>query len=93
MATILKQRDIIDTKLMWKALAAQLEDEAPSHVVRKLLLEIIREALKDGREEIKRRFENDNRLGEATVRANAFLIDQILHFAFEVTTTHVYPTA
>ena len=93
MATILKQRDIIDIKLMRKALAAQLEDEAPSHVVRKLLLEIIRHALKDGRDEIKRRFENDNRLGEATVWANAFLIDQILNFAFEATTIHVYPTA
>ena len=57
MATIVKQRDIIDIKLMRKALASQLEDEAPSHVVRKLLLEIIRDALKDGRDEIKRRFE------------------------------------
>ncbi|MGB0575237.1 MAG: [protein-PII] uridylyltransferase [Alphaproteobacteria bacterium] len=93
MATILKRREIIDIRSMRRTLAEQLEEEAPSHVVRKLLLEIIRDALKDGREEIKRRFENDNRLGEATVRANAFLIDQILHFAFEVTTTHVYPTA
>ncbi len=93
MATILKQRDIVDIRLMRKSLAAQLEDEAPSHVVRSLLMDIIRDALNNGREEIKRRFENDNRLGEATVRANAFLIDRILHFAFDVTTTHVYPTA
>ena len=93
MGTITKQRDIINISFMHAALVDQLEEEAPPNSVRQVLLAIMREALNNGRQEIRRRFENDSRLGEATIHANAFLIDQLLRFAFEITTTRVYPTA
>ncbi|MBK20569.1 MAG: [protein-PII] uridylyltransferase [Rhodospirillaceae bacterium] len=93
MATIIKRRDIIDIKSMQTALDEQLEEEASAGAVRLVLLNLVRDALENGTQEIRRRFENDSRLGEATIRANAFLIDQILRFAFEATTTRIYPTA
>jgi len=93
MATISKQRDILDISSMHAALVSQLEEEASSNAVRQVLLKVTREALNSGRQEIQRRFENDNRLGESTVRANAFLIDKLLQFAFDATITLVYPTA
>ena len=93
MGIIPKQSDIINISSMHAALLDQLEEEAPANSVRQVLLAIMREALNNGREEIQRCFENDTRLGESIVHANAFLIDKLLGFAFEVTTTLVYPTA
>ena len=93
MATIVKQRDIIDIAKLNAALDARLDDEPLSRVVRADIFALVKEALGAGRDEIRRRFEEDGASGEANVSATAFLIDQIFRFVLEATTTRVYPTA
>ena len=88
-----KQHDIINMGSIYAALGNQLEEEASPNSVRKVLLALMREELQNGRHKIQRRFENDSRLGESTVNANAILIDQLLRIAFEVITKRIYPTA
>ena len=93
MGTKTKEHDIINISSIYAALVNQLEEDASPNSVRKVLLAFMQEALQNGRREIQRRFENDCRLGESTVHANAILIDQLLRLAFEVVTKRVYPTA
>lgn len=93
MATILKQRAIIDIARMEADLNNRLDDEPLSRVVRAEIFDIVKAALADGRDEIRRRFEEDGASGEENVSATAFLMDQIFRFALNATTTQVYPTA
>ena len=93
MATVIKQRDIIDIAQLDAALDARLGDEPLSRTVRAEIFALVKEALGAGRDEIRRRFEDDGASGEANVRATAYLVDQIFQFVLEATTTRVYPTA
>ena len=93
MATVLKQRQIIDIARLEAALEARLGDEPLARTVRTEIFALVKEALAAGREEIRRRFEKDGASGEANVRATSFLVDQIFRFVLEATTTLVYPTA
>ncbi|MBD20105.1 MAG: [protein-PII] uridylyltransferase [Rhodospirillaceae bacterium] len=93
MTESLKSRDVLNLESMWFELTEELEEETPSKVVRAALLKASQKALETGRLKIQKRFEGDKQLGEETIRANSLLIDQLLKFAFEVTTTRVYPTA
>ena len=93
MTESLKSRDVFNLESMWFKLTEELEEETPSKVVRAALLKVSQKALETGRLKIQKRFEGDKQLGEETIRANSLLIDQLLKFAFEVTTTRVYPTA
>ncbi len=96
MATVLKQRDIIDLGRLAEALEERLRHErevAPSPNVRGEVFALVKEALRDGRAEIRRRFEEDSATGEACVRASAFLMDQILRFVLDAVNTRAYPTA
>ena len=78
---------------MQSALGKELSEESSSKVVRAALLEASRKALKIGQRKIQKQFESNKQLGEETIRIQALLIDQILKFAFDVTTTRIYPTA
>ena len=93
MATILKQRDIIDIARLAAVLNARLGNEPLSRNVRAEIFALVKDALAAGRKEIRRRFEEDGASGEANVRATAFLTDQMFRFVLEATTTLVYPTA
>ena len=93
MATIIKPRDIIDIARLAAVLNARLGDEPLSQNVRVEIFALVKDALAAGREEIRRRFEEDGASGEANVRATAFLTDQMFRFVLEATTTLVYPTA
>jgi len=91
MATVLKQRDIVDIEKLRSAISSQFDEDSPAQDVRRALFAEIRQALESGRAEIRRRFESGEARGDATVRAQAFLMDQLLRFAYEVTTERVYP--
>ena len=87
---ISKQRDIIGRK----ALFARFEEMAAwsgiSNRNHKEVLIIFKEALAQGNKEIRRRFEKDNVKGTETVRAQAFLIDQLVRVLYDVVVTYIY---
>lgn len=93
MATVLKQRNIVDIARLEAVLDERLEDETPTNVVRREIFSMVKEAIADGRAEIKRRFEEGGDTGEANGRAAAFLMDQIFRFVLDATTTRAYPVA
>jgi [protein-PII] uridylyltransferase len=93
MATVLKQRNIIDIARLEAALDERLGDEPLARAVRAEIFALVKEALASGREEIRRRFEIDGASGEENVRAASFLMDQIFRFVLDATTQRVYPTA
>jgi len=93
MATILKRKEIIDLEALTAAYEAEWSEDESTSESRKRLFEMIKRALAEGRDEVRRRFEEDHETGETNVRATAFLMDQLLRFALDITTTHIYPTA
>jgi len=86
------QRAVIDRR----ALSAEVADAwqtAESHdAFGARLRDLLKTALKAGRAEVKRRFLADND-GAAAVRANAFLIDQVIRLTHEAATERVFQAA
>ncbi len=94
MATVLKQRDIVDVSVLREAIDAQFGESSPTKEVRHALFLTIKRALEEGKAEIRQRFEAGGKNGgDEAVHAQAFLMDQLLKFAIEITTERVYPTA
>ena len=93
MSTTFKSHNVVNLRSMQSALAKELSEGSPPKIVRAVLLNACRKALKKGRRRIQKRFEENKQLGEETIRVNALLIDQILRFAFDATLTRIYPTA
>ncbi len=91
MATVLRQRDIVDIDSLRAAIDSRFGEDAPGSEVRRAMVAEVKRALDSGRAEIRRRFESGEARGDATVRAQAFLMDQLLRFAFDVTTERIYP--
>jgi len=89
MAKIIRQRDIIDRKALW----AELEDMAGwsgySSKMQGDVLRLFKDALKQGRSEIRSRFENKQADGIVTFHNYAFLIDQIVRTLYDFTTRYV----
>jgi [protein-PII] uridylyltransferase len=92
MASVLKQRQIIDRAAIEAALSDAYDEETPSNESRHALFLQVKTALEAGHAEIRKRFE-EGELGEATVRANAFLMDQLLRIILDSVTSTIYPTA
>jgi [protein-PII] uridylyltransferase len=92
MATVLKQRQIIDRAAIEAALEAAYDEDTPANEARHALFLAVKAALEAGRAEILSRFEAGE-TGEATVRAYAFLMDQLLRIVLDSVTTTIYPTA
>lgn len=93
MATILKQRDIINAEALREAFDATWSEDEPTREARTRLFEAMRDALDAGTAEIRRRFEDEGVSGEANVRATCFLMDQLLQFGMDITTSRLYQTA
>ncbi len=89
----LKQQIFIDPNYLRKELDIRLNEEAPPHVGRQILLKLIGETIGTSNKEIRRQFEHDQSLGSDTIRSNALLVDQILKFAIETIVGRIYPTA
>src|SRR5262249_50586660 len=91
MLDLLRQRDIIDRLKLTETLARAAEG-VDATVDRRPFLGPFRQALVDGRAEIRRRFEA---AGDATdtVREQCFLIDQLIRVLFDFASDNVYPLA
>ncbi|MCP4330457.1 MAG: [protein-PII] uridylyltransferase [Alphaproteobacteria bacterium] len=93
MGTIPKQREIIDRR----EIIARLDEvrdrcRARPEDSRSAVLNLLKDALKGGRDEIRRRYE-DGASGTENVRATAFLMDQILRVLYDHAFEDVYPRA
>src|SRR5690606_30923086 len=91
MTAIPQQREIVDRRV----LSAELDDLAASAgggAARPAVLAALKAALRDGREEIRRRF-TAGWSGRETQRALAFLHDQLIRALYDFASRHVYPLA
>lgn len=89
MAKIVKQRDIIDRKALWVKLEDMAGWSGYSTKMQKDVLKLFKEALKSGRDEIQRRFDDKKANGIVTVHNYAFLIDQLIRTLYDFTTKYV----
>jgi [protein-PII] uridylyltransferase len=90
MSALLHQRDIVDRRSLaatLDALAAEVAEPPRERVVA-----ILRQALQEGRAEVRRRFDARGHGGTAA-RELSFLMDQLVRALFDFVTTHVYPLA
>ena len=85
-----RQREIIDRRALLAALEALAEDAAEPPRLR--VVEILRQALQQGRAEVRQRFEASGD-GTETVRALSFLMDQLIRVLYDFVGSHVYPLA
>jgi len=91
MTDISKQRGIIDRKALMASLEA-IEGEA-GEIDRGRVLDVFKQVLAAGSTEVRRRFEDDGATGMQTVRAQSFLIDQLIRTLFDFSASRVFPTA
>jgi [protein-PII] uridylyltransferase len=93
MANITKPRDIIDRK----ALLAKLDDlvswSGYTPKTQGQVLEVFKTAHADGWSEIRRRFEDHAAASGDVVRANAYLVDQLIRAVYDFALKSVYPAA
>ena len=92
MATILRQRDIIDRRALAEELAQAIADSPAPALDRRALLPPLKAALARGRAEIRRRFEADGTAARA-VREQSFLVDQLIRALHDLVTETIYPMA
>jgi len=91
MEKIPSRRDIIDRKKVTSLIEDISANHAPNSMdFRNALLTLLKEILSSGREEIKRRF-MDNNKGRPTMHAGSYLMDQIIRVIYDVATTQVFP--
>jgi [protein-PII] uridylyltransferase len=93
MARIARQRAIIDRGAVAEELARIVEDMGTGNRSQPKVLSAFKAALARGREEVKRRFEEDGASGSETVAAQAFLVDQLVRLIHDFASEHVYPLA
>jgi [protein-PII] uridylyltransferase len=87
---IQRPREIVDRRSLAAALDA-LAGDAPE-LPRSRVVEVLKEALRDGRAEVQKRFDEGAGGGE-TVRALSFLMDQLIRTLHDFVEAHVYPVA
>ena len=88
-----RQRDIIDHAALFVRVEEMAEWSGITSRNRDDVLNVFKEVLASGNEEIRRRFENDRVRGADTVRAQSFLVDQLIRVLYDVAVTYVYPVA
>jgi [protein-PII] uridylyltransferase len=89
MNVIVKQRDIIDRR----GLVAQIDEIVQVHGsddARAEVLKVLKEALATGGAEVRRRFEASND-GRTAMRAQAFLVDQVVRVLYDFAFETAYP--
>ncbi len=90
---IIHQRAIIDRRALGGALAAIAKGGGSAETRRGEVRELLKDALAKGHAEVRRRFEEREAGGAATVRAGSFLVDQIVRLAYDYADQYVYPAA
>src|SRR5579883_2002466 len=91
MSQIQRQREIIDRRAVLAALDA-LAEGAAGEPPRGKVVEVLRQALQQGRAAVRQRFD-DGATGTETVRALSFLMDQLVRILYDFVGSHVYPLA
>src|SRR5258708_21980635 len=91
MSHIERQREIVDRRALSAALVA-LAEQAGGEPPRAKVVEILRQALQAGRDEVRRRFDT-GASGTDTVRGLSFLMDQLVRALYDFVAAHVYPLA
>ena len=92
MQQIRNRRAIVDRKALVVALDAMAQTTGEGDRRAKLVA-LLRDAHRAGREEVRRRHEEEGLGGRATAHANCYLMDQLLRVLFDFVTAHVYPLA
>jgi [protein-PII] uridylyltransferase len=96
---VANQRAIVDRRAVDADLRALAQaHDGPIEKLRGAIVDRLKAALAAGRAEVRRRFElkqgaPEGANGAQTVRANAFLIDQIVRLVYDFADRHVYPLA
>ncbi len=93
MNRISRQRDIIDRRALSARLSELAEWSGVTTRNRAEVLAIFKQALTGGGAEIRRRFEQERLRGAEAIRAQAFLVDQLIRVLYDVTIEYVYPVA
>jgi [protein-PII] uridylyltransferase len=88
-----RQRDIIDRTALFAKLTEMAAWSGIGARNRGDVLVIFKDALAAGNAEIRRRFEAERARGSDTVRAQSFLIDQLIRVLYDTAVTYVYPLA
>src|SRR5258708_37162078 len=91
MSHIERQREIVDRRALSAALVA-LAEQAGGEPPRAKVVEILRQALQAGRDEVRRRFDT-GASGTDTVRGLSFLMDQLVRALYDFVAAHLYPLA
>ena len=91
MEKIPSRRDIIDRKKVTSSIEEISAAYSPNSIdFRNAVLKLLKETLKTGRTEIKRRFMENNK-GRPTMHAGSYLMDQIVRIIYDVATVQVFP--
>src|SRR6516164_9644387 len=90
MPSIVRQRDIIDRRALGGQLSAAGSAVRAPAIDRGLFVPPLKAALAAGRAEIRRRFEAAAD-GDAAVREQSFLMDQLIRALFDLVTQEIYP--
>jgi [protein-PII] uridylyltransferase len=90
---VTKQRDIISRKLLFSRFEEMATWSGITSRNRTDVLNVFKEALATGNNEVRKRFEEEHVKGSDTVRAQAFLVDQLVRVLYDVVVTYVYPVA
>jgi [protein-PII] uridylyltransferase len=90
--SIVKQRDIIDRKVLAEKVEA-IVAERKSGTQRAKILEQLQTALTNGRAEIERRLRENPSQGYRAAAEQAFLVDQLVRLIYDYVTTYAYPAA
>jgi [protein-PII] uridylyltransferase len=90
MASIAKQRDIIDRRELAEQLSVAARSVQSQPLDRRPFIAPLRAALTAGRGEVRRRFEATGD-GAAAMREQSFLMDQLIRALFDLVTEEIYP--
>jgi [protein-PII] uridylyltransferase len=90
--TIPDRRTIVSKRRLITELAGLVEQHGTGPALRPHVLSTLREALEQGRAEVRRRFEAGGS-GTDCVRQNAYLMDQVIRALAEHAATEIYPAA
>jgi [protein-PII] uridylyltransferase len=90
--SIVKQREIIDRKLLAEAIDEIAAEKTPLAQRARVLVQL-QNALAKGRAEIDRRLKSNPSHGYRAATEQAFLIDQIVRLIYDYVTTYTYPSA
>ncbi len=91
MVRIRRRKDIIDRETLITEFDELIEQGGPPSRTQGAVLAHLKDALAKGRTEVRRRFESDDVVGGETVRALAFLIDELITVIHHIAADKVYP--